>query len=428
VNSPLPAKPGKIELDLEEKDTRILGPFFVGITFVFALALCPIFGATASWLPSLACLAVCGAFFYPLYRLVRPLIGTSLVLDSTGIELMKKGERDFRSSWSAISHVHVVQMGFRPKTLRLLDLHDKLLGEIPLGQSPVRFHELIGLIAKHLPPSVQINRLVKGTKGTLGGRILLAAGLTAAGIGSLFVAFQAMSAVAGSLRQQSGTWLLFFGIVALPCALMQWSKILAWRMRIPADHFEPVSPLFAHSALPDLRHLLAGLPVGRKARYVYSPEIVEKTRNFKPSAERASALFGGVVLAAMVLLSLWGMTPNVSLAILIPLMVLSGALSLALPFLLTRKLNRHQAELRGGVGDELMVEHRALWVLRGERKIPARVLSEPTYQMPYEATTGLNRMRIPVEVGEETIWYDPTCMFDEEGLALLEQSKTRVPP
>lgn len=428
MNSPLPAKPGKIELSLEEKDTRILGPFFIVVTLGFALAMTPLFGATASWLPSLACIAFCAAIFYPLYRLTRPLIGTTLVLDGIGVELMKKGERDFRSSWSAISQVHVVQLGLRPKMLRLLDLNDKLLGEIPLGQSPVRFHELIGLIAKHLPPGVQINRLVKGTKGTLGGRLLLATALMAAGTGSLFVAFQAMSAVAGSLLQRSGIWLLLFGIVALPCALMQWSKILAWRKRIPADHFEPVSPLFAHSALPDLRHLLAGLPVVRKARYVYSPEIVEKSRNFKPSAERAAALVGGVVLAAMVLFSLWGMTPNVSLAILMPLMVLSGALSLALPFLLTRKLNRHQAELRGGVGDELMVEHRALWVLRGGRKIPARVLSEPTYQMPYEATTGLNRMRIPIEVGDETIWYDPSSMFDEEGLALLERSKTRVLP
>jgi len=427
VNGNLPEKTGRIVLNLESGDSRFLGPFFACMMLVFGLLLSPLIPLGGTWPLCLGMLALSAPVFGVLYRRVRPFQGASLIIDGGGIELVRKGHRVFHCAWRAIASVEISEQEFRTPLLALKGEDGRVQGEIPLNHA-LRFHELMGLVGRHLPYGVQIKRVVPGLKGTQGGRGLIAIFLTGGAIASLAYAFAGISTIgATGLAARLPALALLLGLVLIPVALVQWKVALLWKRRNLEPRLEPVRNLFVHALLSDIHVLLSGRAVPTKRTYSYSPSTVKANAPTTPKQQVGTATFISLLLAALVLGAEWSAFQGLSLAFLIPIMTASALLTILLPFYLMRKVVPQVDQIRAGLGDQIIVENLAIWVVKDGRKRPAHLIASPTYNDSFAAANGLNRMRMPLAVGDEVLWYDPSSMFDEVGVQMLEQGSSGEP-
>jgi len=181
----------------------------------------------------------------------------------------------------------------------------------------------------------------------------------------------------------------------------------------------PVAESFPDSLLPRIWALEAGQSVSKTKSFRYSPAAIQRISTLlKPR-------YGQNVLFALILIAMGCMFCfTVYSALMGPSgkYLKSGLISLAAIVFFVgliafeRKVARQTKELAKGFHDEIILENRAIWVIREGRKIPARIQGGEWLSK----AQGFDALRIPLIVAEETIWYGPSNMFDEDGLARLE--------
>ncbi|MGV3617736.1 MAG: hypothetical protein ACO1SV_20620 [Fimbriimonas sp.] len=394
---------GAIEIPLDRVADRV-GMAFVG-GFFFGLPALAFLDPSAPLAGVLFLFLFCGGFYLWMVWSIAPSFGAVVTLTPHRIELQRRGRRVFTAAWTEVEGIYqpYAMLG---KRLEVRDRNGRTLGAIPIVNVPHRLPELLGVLHAYLSPTAGIWQEPPPRRGTRGARVIRAlASLVAAGA-TLRITFWSLDPSAPTWVARAGGWCLLSFFVFLAVALAETSTFLKWnRPRPPRVRYEPANDLGAA-----LAGISADAPIYRPRTFVYP----DRLRRFDIRADGTLTvviLVGFALLVAVGLLfgayPLFLRHPAGGIALFALALSLVAA---AVPY--ARKYMRQMEELGAGLADEIVVEGKAIWVVREGRRYAAIARHAPIANPFYRSHNGLNGMRWALEVDGRIRWYDPSCMVD----------------
>ncbi|AIE85946.1 hypothetical protein [Fimbriimonas ginsengisoli] len=335
----------------------------------------------------------------------------SLHFSADQIGVSRRGEILQATSWDDIRRFRLKGQVTAAQIISLLGDDGQLLATIPLPANH-RSRDVLGLIAA-FAPGRPIEQEVPGQWGTRTGHIARAvAGL---GLGSLLligawlgITFHQTSTEMMALLGKLAGFAALAGMTLVAVGIVSAISAFAYDPAKVGAQVVQLTSSVTSSLVPCLRAIEAGTPLPVRRCFAYPDRI----RAVNLRMEKV----GTAVVVA--LCSLIFLVPGIA----IPLTLDDSGVSpiLSAVFLAASagliyygiRYYREVKDLVDGLGDSLLIDNDNLMLLRRGRCLPVAIASPLTPNMPFRSHLGLNAMRLKLDTGEETVWYDPSSMVE----------------